>query len=189
MSKAKLPPLKTGENFKALSNEAIGHLLEVNRLKAEEAQKIDAIKAEYSDLIDGSKKLFDSIKTRLRNFALKHGVKVFATDKEPERSTGTITTSRAKVSLKINPASIKKADEKADDDHLISEAKRMGFGNVIKTKEVFDIEAMEKLTDAELARLGYKRVKERKTFTIEAVADKDTKDKETIQPEEQSDAA
>lgn len=172
-------PLKTEANFRTLADKFVGYILQTNKIKAQQAKEIDDVKKKYSEELGAIGKLKDSLKRRLTNFA-KHK------DKAPlifsGKLTGSFKTNHAEVRLKNNPASIKLIDKDADRKHLVSEAKRMGFSNVITLVEDFSIESMEKLTDAELERIGFKRVKENKTLTITSLADSESKDSQKIEP-------
>jgi phage host-nuclease inhibitor protein Gam len=173
--------LTTVQHFTELADEVTGHIVDRNALKASQTKEIDTIKEGYSPKIAALAKLITGSKNRLSNFAKKNGIKIFNGAK-----TGSIKTNRSHIKLHKNPASIKKIDKDADDKELVLEAKRMGFGNVLKFEEVFSIEAMEKLTDSELQRLGYKRAKKNFTFTIDALEDSDLKEKVSITEEEGS---
>lgn len=152
--------LETAKQFGEHADTAVEYMVEINQLNP-------------------LNKLLKSLKTRLANYA-KSTVK--STRIFDGKESGTFQTNRAKITVRKNPSSIKLKDAKADIDHLISEAKRMGFGNVLKVQEVFSIESMEKLTDGELDRLGWKRVAENKTFNIEPTADSTIKEKATLEP-------
>lgn len=179
-------PLKTAKDYGERADEAVGIMTTIDQVKANQAKEIDDVKARYSTELSGLNKTLKSLKTRLANFA-KNAAKaplIFE-----GKSKGTFNTNRATVSLRMNPESIQLKDKEADREHLVSEAKRMGFGNVLKTVEDFSIEAMEKLTDAELDRLGFKRVKESKTFTLKASATPTVKESQKIDAPEPDEAA
>lgn len=170
--------LETAKQFGEHADQVVDYMVGLKKLKADQAQEIDRVKERYSTRIDPMSKILKSLKTRLTNYA-KNTIK--STRIFDGKETGTFLTNRAKITVRKNPASIKLKDAKSDIDHLISEAKRMGFGNVLKTQEVFSLEAMEKLTDSELECLGWKRVAENKTFTIEPTADSTIKEKQLIE--------
>ena len=186
--KAKSHPLTTAEHFKVLANQLVGHMTKLNKTRAVQAIEIDQIKEKNAVEIAGQTKVISGLKTRLKNFAEKHGIKLFATKEKPELDTGTLDTNRAKIKVHLNPPSIEKVDKKESDDVLILEAKKQGFGNVIITEEKFSLELMAKLDDGQLKRIGYKRVTDKKTVTIEAQSDPKLKEKETIVSDDQKSA-
>ena len=170
--------LETAKQFGEHADTAVEHMVEINKLKANQAQEIDHIKESYSQKIDPLTKLLKSLKIRLGNYA-KNTVK--STRIFDGKESGIYLTNRAKITVRKNPSSIKLKDAKSDMSHLISEAKRMGFGNVIKAQEIFSLESMETLTDAELDRLGWKRIAENKTFKIEPTSDSTISEKSTLE--------
>lgn len=155
--------LETAEQYGEHSDEAVGLMIQIDEIEAEQAASIDLIKAGYSPQIDTLKKELKSLKSRLTNYAKNQtkAVKIFAGN-----TTGIFTTNRAQVTLKKNPSSIAIKDKSTDLEELILAAKKKGFGNVIIPSEKFSLEAMEKLSDEELDRIGWKRIRERKTFSI-----------------------
>lgn len=173
------PRLTTVTHFKDLADELIGNVIDKNQLSASQKKEIDIVRTKYTPKIDALTKTITAVKKRLSTFAKKHGIKLFDGAK-----TGTLKTNRSRIQLRKNPASIKKIDKEANDKELILEAKCKGFGNVIIPSEVFSIEAMEKLDDEELKRIGFKRVKENYTFTIDQLDDGDLKEKVAISEKE-----
>lgn len=161
--------IQSRETLNAAANLLAGELVEENTLKAQQTEKINAVKRRCKVDIDLVRKSVNSLKGKIKRFLAKDAAKAF-----DGKETGTIKTNLATVSVAHNPPAIVQLDKQTPEEALCAHAKACGFPEVVVTKEVINKDVLHTLTDNELNRLGFERVQD-KTLTIRLNANPELK--------------
>ncbi|MGE9267444.1 MAG: host-nuclease inhibitor Gam family protein [Verrucomicrobiales bacterium] len=158
--------LKTEKQLRELADEYATLAVEINEIEAVQATEANDLKKRYKDKLDEPRKAASSLKRRMKNFVIKNALRLFNGN-----GSGTIKTNQAEIRLRNNPPSIKPIDPKLTEDERIATAKKAGYRSVIVEREVISKEALERLNDDELERLGYYRASSQ-TFDVFPLAKK-----------------
>lgn len=161
--------VQSADSLATAANQIASELVNENTLKAEQTEKINAVKKRHKVEIDPVKKEITSLRGKISRYLGKSAKLVFG-----DKDTGTVKTNMATVSLALNPPAITQIDKTVEEEALVAHAKALGVFEVIQTKEVLNKDALALLKDTELERLGFIRTQD-KTLTVKLNANPELK--------------
>lgn len=143
--------IKTENQCREAADTYANIAIAINERKARFATDLNDLKKREKAALSEVTKQANSIKTKIRNFVKKNALKLFG------KESGSFKTQQSEIKLRNNPSKLKQIDNSMSEEQLIQRAKDLGLRSVIIEKESISKEALERLSDDELERLGYFR--------------------------------